>query len=122
MPHELTPRHQSVLIVEDDQATRNALVHILHQLGYETVPVATMAEGLERLDGRDRAILDLNLPDGLGTHILMRIRDEHRNIRVAVTTGATGEELGHMRQLNPELILHKPISVKALIGWLEKGD
>src|SRR5687768_13097218 len=93
LPDVIQRRGQSVLIVEDDAVTRMALVLLLSQLGYDTVPVATVAEGVERLDGQDRAILDLNLPDGLGTEVMRRILNEKRPIRVIVTTGTTSAGL-----------------------------
>jgi len=93
---------------------------ILGQLGYHTVPVASVAEGVERLDGQDFAILDLNLPDGLGTLVLGRIRNEKRAIRVAVTTGTSDAALlAEARRLGPELILRKPIDISALLKWIE---
>lgn len=99
--------------------TRSALVTLLSQLGYDTVPVATVAEGLEKLDGQARAILDLNLPDGLGTTILERIRDEGRPIRVVITSGHRDKRLvDDSNRLHAELILSKPINVDALLGWL----
>jgi len=109
-----------ILIVEDEPVTRAALVLLLEQLGYRVIPVATVAESLELLDGQDFAILDLNLPDGLGTTVLRRIRDEKRPIRVAVTTAADeGELLEEARKLKPQLLLHKPINLNALLRWLE---
>ena len=112
----------SILIVEDDPRTRLALVSLLEHLGYTTIPVGTVAEGIELLDGQDCAILDLNLPDGLGTTVLKRIRDERRPIRVAVATGTSDEQLlDETRKLDPEIILHKPIDVNALIAWLERA-
>jgi CheY-like chemotaxis protein len=112
---------QSILIVEDDAVTRELLVSLLSRLGYDTVPVATVAEGLEKLDGQHRAILDLNLPDGLGTHVLERIRNEGRPIRVLVTSGTTDQALlEETRRLKPELVLRKPVNVNALLEWLER--
>ena len=90
-------------------------------LGYQSVPVATVAEGLERLNGQQIAILDINLPDGLGLHLLRRIRDEQRPIRVVVATASNDSELlDEARQLKAELILRKPIDVGRLMEWLER--
>ena len=122
VPNKTERRAQSILIVEDEPISRSALVLLLSQLGYETVPVATVAESLERLDGQDCAILDLNLPDGLGTTVLERIRNEKRPIRVVVTTGTTDRALiDEARRLEAELILRKPIDVNALLEWLDRA-
>jgi two-component system response regulator PilR (NtrC family) len=119
VPDDIQRRGQSVLIVEDDADTRRALVLLLSQLGFDTVPVATVAESVERLDGQDRAILDLNLPDGVGTEVMQRIIDEKRPIRVMVTTGTVNAGLIiEASRLRAELILHKPINVNVLLRWL----
>jgi CheY-like chemotaxis protein len=114
-------QQKSVLIVEDDPITRTALVSLLSHLGYSTVPVATVAEGLEHLDGQDFAILDMNLPDGLGSTVLQRIRDEHRPMRVAISSGSTDVSvMDDIRNLKAGIILRKPIDVNALIEWLDR--
>jgi two-component system response regulator TctD len=109
-----------VLIVEDNQTARDALVQLLKQLGYHTDAAGTVAEGLAQLNGQQCAILDVNLPDGLGTAILKRIRTESRPIRVAVATGTTDDELmAEVRSHKPDLLLRKPFDVNALLDWLE---
>jgi len=118
-----SPPKCSVLIVEDDRATREAMTLILVRLGYCICAVASIAEGVEKLDGQACAVLDLNLPDGLGTHILKRIRDERRPIRVAVVSGTTDTKLfAEALQFGAELVLRKPLDVGALVAWLDKGE
>jgi CheY-like chemotaxis protein len=122
VPNTTQRSRQSVLIVEDHDDTRALLVQLLNMLGYDTVPVATVAEGIERLDGQRFAILDINLPDGLGTSVLQRIRDENRPIRVAITTGTSDfESIDQAHRLSAELILRKPIDVCALIEWMNSA-
>lgn len=122
MPVQAERGRKSILVVEDDPVTRTALVHVLELLGYEVVPVATVAESIERLDGQHCAVLDLNLPDGLGTTILRRIRTENRPIRVAVVSATTDRAmLDEARDLRAELILRKPINVNELIEWVSRG-
>lgn len=112
---------RSVLIVEDDRLAREVLTRLLERLGYQTSPVGTVAEGVHRLDGQDCAVLDLNLPDGLGTHILERIRDEQRPMRVAVCTGTTDDGLvARALECGAEIVLRKPINVTALLEWLNR--
>jgi len=113
---------RSVLIVEDDTLVRTALDHLLGRLGYQTVAVGSVAEGLAVLDGQACAILDLNLPDGLGTIILERIREEERPIRVAIATGTS--DLGLLSDAErhrPDLVLRKPVDLNALLEWLRNA-
>jgi two-component system response regulator PilR (NtrC family) len=110
---------RSVLIVEDDTLVRTALDHLLGRLGYHTVAVGSVAEGLAVLDGQACAILDLNLPDGLGTVILERIREEERPIRVAIATGTSDLNLlSEAERHRPDLVLRKPVDLNALLEWL----
>jgi CheY-like chemotaxis protein len=109
-----------VLVVEDDVLLRCALVALLRRFGYEAAAAGSVAEGLGQLDGQAFAILDLNLPDGVGTTILQRIRAEGRPIRVAVATGTTDDGLlTEVLSLRPDLILRKPFDVAALLKWLD---
>jgi DNA-binding NtrC family response regulator len=80
---------RKVLIVEDDASVRRAVTDILVFIGFEVRAVATAGEALTALDGVDGldiAIIDLNLPDAIGTVVLHKIRREGRAIRTVVWT------------------------------------
>lgn len=119
----MTPKQKtasSILIVEDDQMARNALVHVLGHLGYHTISAGTVAEGLAQLNGQQFAILDLNLPDGSSIEILERIRVEKHTMRVAIATGTTDDQLlSKAKTYRPDLLLRKPFNVNMLLAWLE---
>ena len=108
------------LIVEDDDTSRRILAQLLRRLGHETETAATLAEGLEKLGAWQPAcvILDLMLPDGSGTAILARIRDEHLPVRVAVASGAYGTMLASAKSLSPDAFFTKPIDLGRLKEWL----
>ncbi len=65
-----------VLIVEDDESTRRALLANLSAHGYRAVEAGDAATALRRWEaGRpDLVILDLGLPDMDGTGVIARIR------------------------------------------------
>ncbi len=108
-----------ILVVEDDQQARDALVLLLSRFGFQTDTAGSVAEGLERLHEQQCAILDLNLPDGHGTEILERIRAENRPVRVAVVSGTTDEQLWtETQKYEPELLLRKPFDINVLLEWL----
>ena len=110
---------RSILVVEDDQITRNALVYLLKRLGYRVDAAGTVADGLAQLNGQHFAILDLNLSDGIGTTILDRIRSEKRPIRVAVASGTEDDRLwGNAAKYKPDLLLRKPLNVNEILAWL----
>jgi DNA-binding response OmpR family regulator len=104
-------RRGVVLLVDDDQASRQLLRRILALGGWEVLEAATVAEGLAQLDPPpDCVVLDLELPDGPGEAILRKVRLEHLPIRVVVNTGVPESgrlsEVGYMR---PDAVLQKPL-------------
>ncbi len=108
-----------ILVVEDDDAPRTALVHLLTLMGFTVCTASTLAEAQEQLDGQDCLILDVNLPDGRGTAILRRVRSERRPIRVAVYTGSDDpRQIEEIRQLGPDALFKKPVSPDQLFEWL----
>jgi CheY-like chemotaxis protein len=109
-----------VLIVEDQDVIAEMLLTVFGAAGFETSTAGTVAEALAKLSTRpDFCTLDLHLPDGRGTEVLQRIREEHLPTRVAITTGTIDAQLlSAARQLNPERIFQKPYSAADLVGWI----
>src|SRR5687767_618871 len=67
-----------ILIVDDDEPTRDILRLIFRRLGWEATAVGTIAEGMALLDRDpppDGLLLDLDLPDGRGETVLRKVRD-----------------------------------------------
>jgi DNA-binding response OmpR family regulator len=111
-----------VLLVEDDRRAHQLLHQVLVNVGYEVISALTQASGFAGLGRRlDCVILDLQLPDGSGEAILRRIRSERLPVRVAVTTAESDPaRLRKLAELEPDLLLRKPIDLPALIHWLEQ--
>src|SRR4051812_12274081 len=84
----MNERRPRLLLVEDHRETRVLLRRMLALCGWEVLEAATMAEGLARLDPPpDCLVLDLELPDGGGEHLLRKVRVEGLPVRVVVATG-----------------------------------
>jgi DNA-binding response OmpR family regulator len=66
----------TILVVEDDAATRTFLADNLTADGYDLLVAGTAAEGLNLLETQfpDLAVLDVRLPDGSGLDLLRRVR------------------------------------------------
>ena len=81
---------------------------------------ATVTEGLDKLASEpSHLILDLNLPDGLGTVILRHVRTKNLPVKVAVLSGtADASLLGEAADLRPDATFTKPPDWEALIGWI----
>jgi DNA-binding response OmpR family regulator len=68
--------NRSVLVVEDDQATRAFLIDNLIADGFRAVGAAGVGEGLRAIEVRQPSmvVLDLGLDDGSGLTLLDRVR------------------------------------------------
>ena len=91
---------ESILVVEDDEATSAFLRDNLTADGFKVATAAGAGEGLRALEVRDPSlvVLDLMLPDGSGLDLLDRLRSADGlasrldpDVPVIVLTGRTGE-------------------------------
>ncbi|MEA2380379.1 MAG: two-component system, OmpR family, response regulator [Solirubrobacteraceae bacterium] len=67
----------TILVVEDDAATRTFLADNLTADGYELLVADSAAAGLRLLETKfpDLALVDIGLPDGSGFDLLRRVRE-----------------------------------------------
>src|SRR5687768_2899387 len=80
-----------VLVVVHDASVRKSLERGLGSAGIETVVASTVGEGIAKIDGCDVALVDLRLPDGLGTDLVRAIRQQSRPVRVAILGSGTSD-------------------------------
>jgi DNA-binding response OmpR family regulator len=119
MEREEQVRHR-VLVVEDDCAASYALARMLKHLGYEVECVETVRAAVDALGGRDAVILDLNLPDGLGTAVLSRVRTLRLPHKVLVLSATADPRLlDEVAALRPDGVLRKPVGIEQIKGWLD---
>ena len=65
----------TLLVVDDTLSSRYALARGLHQLGFQVVEAATGEEALRLAPGCSAVLLDVRLPDILGTDVCRRLRE-----------------------------------------------
>ena len=110
-----------MLIVEDDTISAQAMRILLRRGGWSVDVVATIADANAYLDSHTPHIivLDLMLPDGDGSSVLRRIRDQKLDVRVTVTT-ATGDLdwIDRVMAMKPDAFLRKPIELAELMRAL----
>jgi DNA-binding response OmpR family regulator len=90
----------TILLVEDDAATRTFLADNLTADGYELLVAETARDGQRLLETRypDLALVDLGLPDASGYDLIRRVRDADGvatrvdpRTPLVILTGLTGE-------------------------------
>ncbi|HXH83314.1 MAG TPA: response regulator [Candidatus Tectomicrobia bacterium] len=87
LPGRLHDRH--ILLIEDDQDTRDVLQLMLEACEAEVVAVATAEEGLDRIARArfDAVVSDLAMPRESGFWFIWRIRQLARHVPVVAVTG-----------------------------------
>jgi DNA-binding NtrC family response regulator len=111
----------SVLIVEDERASRTALSRLLARSGYDNQAVASAEDALRliRRSGVPRvALVDLNLPGMSGFELIERLSRIDPSVVIVLTTAAAGEPLmERVRDFGVEY-LRKPLDFNRLLGLL----
>jgi CheY-like chemotaxis protein len=114
----------SVLIVEDDAATRDALSLILEDEGFRVTTAANGREAFDLLQGSYRPeliLLDLMMPvmDGWQFRDFQRRHPSLESIPVVVLS-ADGNVRQKARAIGAAGFLQKPVEIEDLLGTLQR--
>ncbi len=108
-----------VLIVDDDQESRELLCEVLESSGYATHAVANGREAREVLDrdvGYRIVIADLRMPQESGLELLQSIRRRNSPQEVILMSSfMTGPEKHAARELGAHTLLEKPFQFAELL-------
>ena len=115
----MIPKPSSILLVDDDTATRVGLAELLTDAGYETHAVATFEEGLRalRTETPDLLIADVRLGAFNGLQLLV---SSPRSIPAIIITGFADPVLeSDARQHGAEYVL-KPVTPSVLLEMVQR--
>ena len=118
---DATPAAQlSVLIVEDDSIISSALRMLFERRGWKVYMASTIRQAKALLDQQPTwAILDLMLPDGDGSELIVEVRRRKLLTRVAIATGINDpDRIKTIQNLAPDAFLRKPVSFSHLLRSL----
>ncbi|MFN7144135.1 MAG: ATP-binding protein, partial [Myxococcota bacterium] len=89
--------HETILVVEDEPAVREATTGVLAEQGYRVIEAANGLEALEVMAARGNEVhllfTDVVMPGIHGTELVRRVRERWPTIRVLYTTGYSEEAL-----------------------------
>ena len=112
----------SVLVVEDDPSSRELLVEMLSQWGYEPLPVgsAEEAEFAVRNKRMDAAIVDVFLPGRSGATLMSRLRERFpQSVLIGVSAMSDAAMARKCKGLGADLFIGKPLSPERLAEALQ---
>jgi DNA-binding response OmpR family regulator len=125
MKRPSTVDHQpTVLLVEDDESTRNVMTRILVREGYLALTAESAHDALSILRAPlapiDVVLLDVHLPDVSGIDLCARIRQLNPTVPVVVCTGeAEPAEAARLIEMGVHRYFRKPIAMEELLATVE---
>ena len=110
-----------VLVVDDTEANRYAIAHMLRHAGYMVVEVDSGSAGIERARlGTDLVILDVNLPDLDGFEVARRLKADPQTAHIPVLhISAVRRETAdrvHGLDAGADAYLVQPVDPKELVA------
>jgi CheY-like chemotaxis protein len=120
----MTNRKANILVVEDDEYSRDALAHLLAAEGYDIASAHDGEEGLTKARAArpDMIVLDLNLPGMDGNQVIGMIRGDESlaSIPILVVTGDEDKKAQDAVEAGANAYLTKPLELDALIDAIRR--
>ena len=114
---------ESVLIVEDDAALREALIDTLHAAGIAALAAGDAEEALQKMQTEDIALVisDVHMPGPNGYELLTSIKQLRPDLPVVLMTahGTVAQAVSAMREGATDYIV-KPFDAQALIDMARR--
>lgn len=114
---------QKILIVDDDAIIVSLISKVLKSQGYSVSTARTGRDALAKVNSSyyNLVLLDIGLPDMMGTKLLERIKSSNHNIIVIMITGQPRLESSiDSINLGADGYLVKPINNIELLGLIER--
>ncbi|WP_344025689.1 response regulator transcription factor [Pseudonocardia kongjuensis] len=110
-----------ILVVEDDDRVARGLVRALLRAGYRVVRAADVTEALGLIDEQvpDLALVDMGLPDGHGSAVVRRLREQPAcGVLVVTAQDSEAERVVGLRAGADDYVV-KPFSLAELLARIE---
>ena len=114
---EPRPTAAIVLLVEDDDDSREIMAEVLAVAGYAVRAAASGAEALLALGGAEVVITDLGLPGMGGLELARAVRAQAPSVPVVLVTGwAERDDVDAARGREVDAVLVKPVDPDRLVA------
>lgn len=114
----------NILVVDDDKNLANTFQLVLESVGFNVDMASTGLQALYKANKKEYqlVILDINLPDMLGSEVATKLLEEDEDINIIMITGYSSfkEEVNGMN-LKVEDVLMKPIPPEDLVKITKKA-
>ena len=113
--------HETILLVEDDEAVRDAVMHELVVLGYKVIEASNGLEALRVAEGPphrriDMLLTDVVMPEMDGCTLAARLRQSQPGLKVLFSSGyARDVALRQSPRRSSDGFLPKPYDAAALV-------
>ena len=114
---------ETILLAEDEERVRKAVVQILQRAGYRTIAAADGREAIRLLREHPEpvhlAILDVVMPELGGPETWELLRSSHPGLRVIFTSGYA--DTRYLKRLPPDAdVIGKPFRAEELLSRIRK--
>jgi DNA-binding NtrC family response regulator len=118
-----TKRQNTILVVDDDRSIRTTLAAILEQDGYDVDTAENGAQAIQKSNSKvfDLALVDMRLPDMMGTELLSRMKERTPKMAKIMVTGYPSMQnaISAVNQGADGYVL-KPVDAEILLDSIRK--
>jgi len=117
------PENKKVLILDDDEGTRQTFERILYVHGIQAMSATTGKEGIElaKLVNFDLVLIDLRLTDMSGTEVMAALRNLCSARLVLMSAFLTVQTVVEAMKLGAVDVLEKPLDTERLLAAVRAG-
>jgi signal transduction histidine kinase len=111
-----TKRTLSILLVEDDEPTRQTLVRLLTRRHHQVIAVGSLTEArhISGMGKFDVVLSDIGLPDGNGCTLMAELRDHFGLKGIALTGYGMEQDIENAKKAGFVIHLIKPVQAESL--------
>ena len=114
---------QSILVVDDVEASRYAISRALRAAGFRTVEASAGAQALELAEYVSAVVLDVHLPDLHGFEVCRLLREKPSTADVPIVhvsaVYVTSEDIASGQAAGADAYMIAPVDPQELVGKLE---